>query len=127
MVVTSVDVPTTLVTKETVELGAKLLGDLCDLGNTIDAVAAKLRAAGVKGLKMNARHCPVAAYLRSKGYEDVRVGTTITTVGSLLAHQNPPAVVGFINLFDHDAYPDLLEAPAPTPANELAISEVVLP
>lgn len=98
----------------------RLAGLLDDLGPTMEAVAERLRAAGVKGLHSSVRHCPVAQYLAQMGVEAPAVlrgeVACSTPDGARRVYVKQPAAVGqFVQRFDatytlaqhQDPYADL--------------------
>jgi hypothetical protein len=85
------------------------------LGDTPDAIAAALSAAGATGRRESSSHCPVAAYLLA---DCVPPGTSVS-VGTLLITLTPPVgrpafvrtpgpVHAFLTAFDSGAYPHLI-------------------
>lgn len=97
-----------------------VLTELDTLGNA-DAIASRLRACGIKGVRGRSCDCPVARYVNSKvtpltdyrfsiyhvyGYLALRGGVTTTP-----SEDTPPNVLRFIKGFDGRRYPDLVEEP----------------
>jgi hypothetical protein len=100
---------------------------LRDLGVTGDAVAATLRAAGIKGRRIDAQDCPVARYLRGNAASLLPGPATITVIagtdtvvitvdgagagrGHAVAAPTPGPVEDFMDRFDDGGYADLAEA-----------------
>lgn len=85
---------------------------LARLGDTADAVAATLTAAGITGRQCNNKICPVARYLRSECLilDSDRVVVESSFVALDDANLNiPRAVSDFIGLFDGGYFPGLIE------------------
>lgn len=97
---------------------------LSGLGDTPDAVAESLRAAGVKGRRISAFADPAATFLQRELAPEaptVRVAVLLHLVhlyqvaGGPHVVTTPPAVAGFITAFDREAglpggrYADLVE------------------
>lgn len=97
----------------------ELVALLASLGNSADAVADTLYAAGVRGKPDDATCCPVANWLSQEaGLEPYveREGVCLYLdidqdfeVQPQLRADTPPAVAEFIQRFDHDGYPELDE------------------
>jgi hypothetical protein len=87
-----------------------LHSDLCSLGVLSGHVAESLRSENIKGKQKQARCCPVANYLKSRGYNEPSVSTwgiwyqDIDGVAVI-----PLGVQSFIVDFDAGDYPDLIE------------------
>ncbi|MEV6601354.1 hypothetical protein AB0M36_31545 [Actinoplanes sp. NPDC051346] len=95
---------------------------LVALGETADAVAAALTAAGFAGFPITADRCPIGNYVRasdvritgvSVGLDAVRVWTA-TTHGIPAPVALPDAVRTFLGRFDARRYPDLIASPDET-------------
>jgi hypothetical protein len=107
-----------------------LYAHLVTLGDTADAVADTLRAAGVKGERAKCDACPVARWLLATvdGAVSVEVDGNHVQLGTAVADRStsyfcglPPAVAAFIERFDNadgsedvagpleSQYPDLVE------------------
>lgn len=82
----------------------KLERDIEVLGNTDQEVAKYLETNGIKGDCGNAYECPIANYLRAKGWAQVEVaGDTISAVDSNEVEHSveaPWSVTSFIDGFD---------------------------
>lgn len=90
-----------------------LLEALHELGGDSDEVAESLRKQGIKGLRGEHCHCPVANYLKSRGFGGEvwgypgpsvfrYVSTDVAVVGT------PEPVFNFIRRFDDEEFPDLV-------------------
>lgn len=94
--------------KTTKSLTTKLLRDLGALGETRAEVAKSLRALGIKGMRRNVVHCPIANYLRHKGYvPDIvstnGVGVWVSLDGTtavVIVVDTPKPIASFIGAFD---------------------------
>ena len=91
---------------------------LQELGNTSEEVVAKLRAEGIKGKMSAPGSCPIACYLKRKGFYkpsvtqyDVSVVTDEPDPDLLprTYHyvKNTEAIKMFVIEFDHGRYPEL--------------------
>lgn len=81
---------------------------LAGLGDTPDAVAAALRAAGCKGRRRcEGGECPVEAWFAAAGL-DVCVSPTLAWVVGAAGAELPAPVAGFVARFDAGRYPDLV-------------------
>lgn len=75
-------------------------------------IAEVLRVRGIKGVRSDPAHCPIAEFLHAEGW-----GAKVLTfnayvgprMGSRLNVQLPVAVSKFIKDFDRGAYPDLVK------------------
>jgi len=101
------------------ELADHVMDLLAGLGDTPDAIAARLAAAGITGTLSDASCCPIAAWLRrvEPGLDlaavlgDViylRTGTGVETTVT-----TPDAVNEFTALFDTGRYPSLIASVLP--------------
>lgn len=57
-----------------------LVEDLQALGDTEDKIADSLRALNIKGIPFTNDKCPIAAYLKSKNWKDIKVQTHYISV-----------------------------------------------
>lgn len=85
---------------------------MAELGDTPEAVAANLAAAGITGYRRSACDCPIAAYLEARVPAADAVGGTTVCVdpGGDLPYEEvpvPPAVAEFIRRFDGGEWPAL--------------------
>lgn len=85
---------------------------LAELGDTADAVADRLRALEIKGVRGSDCNCPVAEYLKRAGLTDVSVGDWIFTGQDADELDTPQVIRDFIERFDKGVYLDLVEAVA---------------
>lgn len=75
---------------------------------TPDAIAQRLRTAGVTGRQGSPIFCPLAQYLSARVGVGVFVGLRNTWVNlDKLPIELPWPLVEFVNMFDHGNYPDL--------------------
>lgn len=94
---------------------ADRLADLLhSLGDNADAIADRLRALEIKGLRKDCATCPLAEFLRHVGgYDEAYVGDAAITAYRANEPRAevvpPPAVVAFIERFDKGVYLDLVE------------------
>ena len=89
----------------------RLLEDLAALGETEQEVHDRLLAIGVRGDPDDSMSCPVAEYLRIKGYRDVAVGGSgadADVAYSHLAVPIPKPIAEFTYAFDNWEHPDLV-------------------
>ena len=100
------------------DLAARLLSDL---GDSPDAVAARLGVLGVVGEPDDAWRCPIAQYLLQQ-VPDVRVVTVGDDAAEVYLRSPRPVTVGlpgpvraFCVRFDHGDYPGLDVSLQPTP------------
>lgn len=85
--------------KTTLKQALKELGE----GKTKSQVAKKLRDAKIKGIQNSAGSCPIAAYLKKKGFANVAVGGDRAWISDDLdaAENLPQGCKEFIQAFDH--------------------------
>jgi 3-methyladenine DNA glycosylase AlkC len=89
-------------TKET------MLADLAKLGDTSDAVAAKLKQLGCEGERVSSRSCPIAKYLLRLGYDkklQVERCWVLCAKEEVYIHNN---IFNFLGRFDVGMYPELI-------------------
>lgn len=87
-----------------------LLNDLNQLGKNCDEVAKTLLKAGCRGKKNSLGECPIAHYLRKKGYHHPLVLPTYIVVGeepNRIGMEAPALITAFVNRFDRKLYRDL--------------------
>lgn len=99
-------------TIDTAEAADQLLADLHALGPNEQLVADALRRSGVKGYRESCTGCPVAEYLKGRGWPLALVDLTGITVtagesGTAVGVIVPSPVARFIEDFDAGAWPDL--------------------
>jgi hypothetical protein len=100
---------------------------LAELGPTSDAIATTLRDAKIKGLRQSIANCPVARFVTGRIMKQapslhVKVAVSDDTIlitrpssmhgdyGDLLMSMElPDSVTDFLQRFDADAYPDLVD------------------
>lgn len=90
--------------------GSQLCLDLDRLGTTPDEVAITLWHMGVAGSRYDSLHCPVATYLRARGWELVRLSKYAATAywsDQRVATNLHLPVEQFTDRFDHGWYPQL--------------------
>jgi hypothetical protein len=91
-----------------------LINDLDALGSTPNEVAENLFRLNCKGRKYNSRNCPVANYLKLKGYSYPSVINETDPTIYVELEKYPMAicptapVATFIRAFDRNLYPDLI-------------------
>ena len=93
-----------------------LLSKLADLGATPEAVAEALEARGVVGTMCDGEHCALANYLRAEFAADfVQVASNFIKVrnGGFASVPTPAHLRQFINDFDMEEFPDLLDPNKP--------------
>lgn len=99
---------------------SKLEELLDELGDFPGAVAAALKEQGIKGRRANSNYCPIANYLKSKGYRNPSVTEDCIDVVEendapcvVTECITPDVIVDFISGFDSGLYPDLEERDVP--------------
>lgn len=86
--------------------------EMWGLGETPDAVADSLRKTGVRGYRGCCFSCPLARYLKARGFGFVTVGVNSVVCvvpKETTKHRLPAAVLEFVKRFDDGLYPDLRE------------------
>src|SRR4051812_9702205 len=101
-------------------LADEIIWDLLDeavsaLGDTAEGVAKTLRSRNFTGRPGIAADCPIAHYLEAcLGNVDPHVLATRIDVAGTAGHRivvtPTPAVLAFVDAFDHGRYPDLVRA-----------------
>lgn len=95
---------------------AQVTATLNALGDTPDAIADRLRALGIKGRRIGARHCPIAQLLNTlDGVSNAAVfddSISFSKSGGWGAALPTSAAVEFIRRFDQGVYLDLVEVAA---------------
>ena len=90
---------------------------LVALGETPQEVSASLKRLGISGICRSPRGCPIAKYLKGKGFNEVVASAS--TVSSRwfsedtyyeISVRTPSGVGVFMNQFDVGEYMDLIEA-----------------
>jgi hypothetical protein len=114
------------------------IGLLTSLGNTADAVAASLEAAGVRGVSANPRGCAVAVYLGAVIGADpqvrsVKVGRAEVVItpkrwwGRSIVVPIPPPAREFVVAFDAGRFPKLLRTASQPGCSADISTDVVRP
>lgn len=88
-----------------------LINDLDALGSTPTEVAENLLRLGCKGRKKSSCNCPVANYLKLKGYSNPWVDDVMIYISEEEHDESlspPTPIYTFIKDFDRDLYPDLI-------------------
>jgi hypothetical protein len=86
---------------------------LVELGNSAEAIAAKLAEAGVTGRRNDAHTCPVANFLVLKGFTSPTVCTFTVTAengGKSMLASTPEPLIQFLAAFDGGAFESLKAA-----------------
>lgn len=89
-----------------------LVQTLEELGDDADSIARNLAREGCKGFPGNGAECPVARYLKKKGFSNPTVCITDIVVennNNLIVIQTPLGVEDFLGDFDQGVYPELVE------------------
>jgi hypothetical protein len=76
-----------------------LLRALQELGDSDSKVSDTLQLLECKGARALGSSCPVAVYLKKRGFRQIEVIPTHTSVGDMLV-ENPAPVTAFILKFD---------------------------
>ena len=89
----------------------KIALDLAELGDTAEEVASTLLKLGCKGTRC-ANSCPIAVYLKGKGYENPRALRHQIEARSLGGNEiakldTPPPISRFISAFDDGSFAQL--------------------
>lgn len=86
---------------------------LAALPNTTDGIAAFFRERGIRGPIRQPRGCPVAVYLRQKGFTNIYAGPMLITAtapnGEIQSEITPQHVAWFVSRFDMRHWPELIE------------------
>lgn len=101
-------------------LSAEIDNTLRELGNTSDAIAARLTELGITGIECDTGECPIAIYLKTRmpeGYRLVSVRSWLTSIHIeterrvMISIVDLPAIIEFISRFDTGWYPNLARVP----------------
>lgn len=91
-----------------------LAAALAELGDDSDAIADALRAKGITGVRDEGDRCPLANYLRGRGFDGLTVTRSeIVDSGGEFPWRRvmymPGPASTFVKWFDHGVYLDLVE------------------
>lgn len=85
---------------------------LAELPDTADGIADKMRALGIKGTQEHGDSCPLANWLKSRGFAIPWFGSLWVTVWDGIEHREcdtPDGASEFVRRFDAGVYLDLVE------------------
>lgn len=90
-----------------------ILEALRSLGDSASLIAVSLQEQGIKGIRGSCGYCPLACFLKEKGYPAYVDGYTIYMVdgagGILVSLRTPYEAKIFISRFDGGDFPELIK------------------